>query len=530
MSVPVPSPLEPGYRVGRYELLYALASGGMGQVWVARIQGHDGFEKLFAIKTILNEKASDARFRQMFLDEARIASAIQHPNVAQILDLGEQDGVLFLMMEYVDGDSVHKLHRACQRHGKFVPQAVALRIVSDACVGLHAAHELTDRDGHRLDVVHRDVSPQNILVGVNGIAKVIDFGVAKARGRLGGDSISGSLKGKVRYMSPEQASGKAVDGRADIWGAGAVLYQLLEGEPPYRGDDIDTLRALLSGQAIASLGEHVAPPIAAVVKRALAYNPAERFDTALEMSRAIEHAMSVTGCLCQTAAVASFCAEAVGDRIATRRDTLRVALRAVTQHAEMRTVLREPLERSQSADGEVAPSRRSEAPTVGPAEERRKRAASGHSLASMNASIPGVPRPGRMRRSVVIAAIGATMVAGVASAGLFGMRVSRGVTRALTSAASRPLPGDVPAPPAIADQGPPHTAPATEPLTPSASALVTSPSASPPATAVALHDAPQVARTPATRPQRAPSGAATARPGRPSRQEDDLGSALDTRR
>src|SRR3954470_8628774 len=178
------SSLFPGYRLDRYELLCPIASGGMASVWLARLRGKRGFEKLFAIKTIKTELISDPNYTQMFLDEARIASRIVHPNIAQILELGEENDILYLVMEWVDGDSLAKVHRLAVKANKPFPIPLALRIVSDISAGLHAAHQLKDAStGELLGVVHRDVSPQNVLLSADGNAKVIDFGLVKAKGR-----------------------------------------------------------------------------------------------------------------------------------------------------------------------------------------------------------------------------------------------------------------------------------------------------------------------------------------------------------
>lgn len=181
----------------------------MGAVWAARQRGSHGFEKLVALKTILPQYAKDESFRAMFLDEGRIASRIEHENVAQILDLGDVGGLVFLTMEWVNGDSLGKLQRLLGNE-RF-PIGVLLRIFADACAGLHAAHELRNDAGDLLDVVHRDISPQNIIVSTQGTAKIIDFGVAKAKERFVQDTNTGSLKGKFRYMAPEQVRRKMVD-------------------------------------------------------------------------------------------------------------------------------------------------------------------------------------------------------------------------------------------------------------------------------------------------------------------------------
>src|SRR5690606_5718613 len=171
---------------------------------------------------ILPQYSQDPLFRNMFLDEASIASRIEHPNVARIEYVGEHLGNYFMVLEWVDGDSVSKILRASEQRGERVPFGIAARILADAAAGLHAAHELKDKTGASLGVVHRDVSPQNILVSNAGTTKIIDFGVAKAKDRVSQDTSAGQLKGKIRYMAPEQALGRALDHRADVWALGAI--------------------------------------------------------------------------------------------------------------------------------------------------------------------------------------------------------------------------------------------------------------------------------------------------------------------
>ena len=288
--------LRAGYRLDRYELLCPIASGGMATVWLARLRGKRGFEKLYAIKTIRTELLDDARFQEMLLDEARIASGIQHPNVAQILDLGEQEGVLFIVMEWVDGDSLAKVRRLVSKRGHRLPLGVVLRILADASAGLHAAHELRDAEGHALEIVHRDVSPQNILLSGSGAVKIIDFGIAKAHGRSQGETRTGVVKGKIQYMAPEQVKkDRSVDRRTDVWALGACLYELASGKLPYDGDDdVEVIRKLMNDEA-PRIEEGLPEAIVRVLERSIALDADARFPTAAGMHRALESAMKEIG-------------------------------------------------------------------------------------------------------------------------------------------------------------------------------------------------------------------------------------------
>ncbi len=263
----------------------------MGVVWLARLQARHGFEKLVAIKTILPELARQPRFRNMFLDEARIASRLVHANVVQVLDLGEQGDTLYQVMEWVDGDSLRAVMLEAEMRGERVAVDVAVRIVLDACAGLHAAHELRDEAGVSLEVVHRDVSPHNVLVDFAGVAKVTDFGIARAQGRLSPDTSLGTVRGKLRYMAPEQAMGTTVDRRADVWALGAVLYELLSGRAPFEADnDAALLRHLMTSTPSLVFDPTTPRALEPVVRRALARDPRARYSTAAEMAEALQQA------------------------------------------------------------------------------------------------------------------------------------------------------------------------------------------------------------------------------------------------
>ena len=326
-----------GDEFDRYELVYPVARGGMANVWLARLRGKHGFERMVALKTILPSFAQDPRFRNMFLDEARIASRIEHANVAQIFDLGEQDENLYLVMEWVDGDSLANLARAGQGSPRGLPLPILLRILADACAGLHAAHELRDERGRALDVVHRDVSPQNILISSTGVVKVIDFGVAKARGRIAEETRTGTVKGKLHYMAPERAIGAFVDRRADVWSIGAVLYRLIAGRPAYEGaDDRSVIARLITRVRPHPLPLWVPRSVSTIVARALAPEPNRRYATAADLQHALEAALHKFGAPTTSHDVAAFVNGRLGDALTRRRSAINTAVERLDQSATIR--------------------------------------------------------------------------------------------------------------------------------------------------------------------------------------------------
>lgn len=342
---PPPVTLEPGTRLDRYELLCVLAHGGMANVWLARVQGKMGFQRLCAVKTILPNVADDASFKTMFLDEARIASRIEHPNVVHMTDVGEAQGIPYLVMDLVEGEPLHKLPRACEKRGIRIPLGVVLRILADACHGLHAAHELLDDDGQSLGVVHRDMSPQNILVSAAGVSKVIDFGVAKARDRTTGQTSVGTLKGKISFMPREQALGQDVDRRADTWALGAVLYYLLTGRPPFKGEhQLATLQMAMNGAAIPPLPSTFPMSLRMAVTRALAHEPGQRYQTALEMGEALETLMRKLGVVTTHAEVGSFVQQTLGEKLDARKQLVASALGEASNRERARSALTVPVD------------------------------------------------------------------------------------------------------------------------------------------------------------------------------------------
>jgi serine/threonine-protein kinase len=284
-----------GQRVGRYELVQLLGEGGMGTVWLAH--PYDAPDQLYAVKTVSPQYASDPRVCTMFVKEARLAAAINHPNVVHLYDVGLHEDVPFFVMEWIDGYSLRNVTRTVADTGERVPPSIALRIASDLCSGLHAAHQLRGDDGEHLGLVHRDVSPHNVLVTREGIAKLIDFGVAKARDLATGNdqSVCGGLKGKVRYMAPEQALEKGIDHRADLFSVGAITYALLTGRAPFEGpNELAIINALLSTNPV-FVPEDLPEPVQWILRRALARRPENRFSDAQEMQEAIELALVELG-------------------------------------------------------------------------------------------------------------------------------------------------------------------------------------------------------------------------------------------
>lgn len=281
-------------RAGRYETVRPIASGGMATVYLGRVLGGAGFERAVAIKVLHPHVADEPEFVSMFLDEARLAAQIHHPNVVATLDL--VDDPLFLVMEYIDGPSLYHLLRACKKHKQPFPLSIALRIFLDTLAGLHAAHELIGPGGQPLNLVHRDVSPQNVLVGSDGISRLTDFGVARAESRITA-TRGGALKGKLGYMSPEQVRAQPVDRRSDIYAAGAVLWEMLTGDRLFKADN----EAAMIGQILAGARQGPRSAAAAVPEaldeacmRALANDPEARYPTAAAFAEAIERAIAVS--------------------------------------------------------------------------------------------------------------------------------------------------------------------------------------------------------------------------------------------
>ncbi len=317
-----------GDLLGRYELLLPIAKGGMAEVWLARLSGTRGFRKIVAIKTILRGAIDDARMEQMFIEEATLASQIHHPNTVDIFDFGDHEGTLFIAMEWVEGEPLNVIVAEAGKKGG-LPMPVALNVLGQACKGLHAAHELRDEAGRPLGIVHRDISPQNIIVSYSGTVKVLDFGIAKATSQASTLTEAGEVKGKFAYMSPEQVSGGALDRRSDIFSLAVLGYMLTTGRHPFRGENAaETVRNIYSTDPAVAPSSFIADypkPLEAALLRALEKKPEKRWQTAHDFLAALEEA--APECLENSFEVelARFMKETLGHKQTERRQQLRLA-------------------------------------------------------------------------------------------------------------------------------------------------------------------------------------------------------------
>jgi len=291
----------------------------MAAVFLARAEGLGGFERDVAVKLIHAHLRENQELALALLNEARIAAKIRHPNVVPVYDVGEDPAGIFLVMEYVEGDTLSGLQRAALEAGTRIPTAVALRILSDALAGLQGAHEQRDSNGQPLEIVHRDFSPQNILVGTDGVSRLTDFGIAKAAGRSG-HTRPGSIKGKVAYMAPEQARGKTVDQRCDVWAAGVVAWELLAGRPLHESEDeVATLLDVVTQAPpdLRTVDPTIPAELADAVASALVTDRQQRCPTAEELRRRLLDASRLLGTPADRGEVAAFMQHLGGGRAIT---------------------------------------------------------------------------------------------------------------------------------------------------------------------------------------------------------------------
>jgi len=320
------APHGPSLRVGRYQVVGKLATGGMAEVYLARHGEISGFQTLVVVKRILPHLGSDQQFIEMFLDEARIAARLDHPNVVRIVEVGRAGNEYFLAMDLVQGESLAETLRRGTKAKRPLPPTLAALIVANAAAGLQHAHTLCDVTGTELRVVHRDVSPQNVLISFEGAVKVIDFGVARALGRVTSTN-TGGVKGKFGYMSPEQARGEIVDARSDIFALGVVLWEIVCARRLFKREtDLATLRAIVDEPVPRpSVHGDVSPVLESIIMRALEKDRDKRFASAHDMQQALEGYIYGAGRV-GGADLARYMKEILADRHARWRDAIRTAL------------------------------------------------------------------------------------------------------------------------------------------------------------------------------------------------------------
>ena len=342
---------------GSYQLLKRLATGGMAQIYLARRPGSDAPDKLLVLKRILPHLSENDEFVRMFLDEARIAARLAHPNVVQIYDLGAEADTFFIAMEYIHGVDARRLWKRSETAGRPLPVSLVCRILLEACAGLDYAHKKTDAAGRPLGIVHRDVSPQNILVTFDGGVKVVDFGIAKAADQAT-VTRSGVLKGKYSYMSPEQAAGQRVDRRSDVFALGVVLHELLTGGRLFkRHSDMLTLSAVAECNvpAPSQVAPRVPAELDAIVLKALAKEPDARFQHAQDLQRALEGWLAAQAQPSGTADLAAFMKDLYADRLSEEARSGEVQVTdeeaGVSPRAESPAVPRRSVMRPASAPG-----------------------------------------------------------------------------------------------------------------------------------------------------------------------------------
>jgi serine/threonine-protein kinase len=471
----------------------------MATVYLARLAGEAGFNRLYAVKVMHAHLSEEPAFVSMLLDEARLAARLHHPNVVPVVDLGTQGPCHYIVLEYVEGCALSALYRGTAGR----PPRLVVPVILDALAGLHAAHVLLDEDGNALNLVHRDVSPQNVLIGADGAGRITDFGVARAESRLQ-NTRPGELKGKLAYLAPEQVMGGAVDARSDVFAAGVMLWSSLTGRKLFTGDsDAATLHNVLHTEVPPPSLIGFQPPAAldAVCLKALERDPNKRFASAEDMEEALRNAAQAAGLVGTKKEVAEWVTTSFANELAERREAVRASLqrsRGAATHVEIKLL---------PTVGEATPSSIVSPNIVAagaPSESRGPNDSTSPSFIPGTTPTAAAPAPKRSPVPMVIGLLFAAMVAVAAS---FAMRSPPAPTVAPTAVATS-APAVVPTPSSTATAAP---APTTETVV----AAAVAPSAAPTATAspavtaaskpavVAPRATPQSAQPAAAKPTRA---------------------------
>ena len=325
-------------RIGKYEILTQLSKGGMADLFLAFASGPGGFRKFVAVKQIRARGPADDDFVRMFLDEARITAALWHSNIGQVFELGEEQGELYLAMEFIPGANLKEIVQTASDRLVTLSAGFACMVIRDTCLALHHAHHFADPTGRQIAVIHRDVSPKNVMVSYEGNVKVIDFGIAKAKGRLENTGV-GRVKGTSGYMSPEQIRGEELDGRSDLFSAGVMLYELLSGQRLFKADSDSAMIEMILDREIPPLqlaSPEIPKPLSEVVMRALARDRNERFRTGKEMARALD----AIGIDCDEEQAGTIVRELFLERMEATRTLMASNLEAPSQLRETAVALR----------------------------------------------------------------------------------------------------------------------------------------------------------------------------------------------
>ncbi len=421
-------------RMGRYEVIRPIASGGMATVYLGRALGaggFEGFERLVAIKAMHPHLVSEREHVAMFLDEAYLAAQIRHPNVVATIAVVQDATTPFMVMEYIEGPSLRKMSRVVRKNEGPLPLDLVLRVFVDVLSGLHAAHELSGHEGKPLNVVHRDVSPQNVLVGTDGVARITDFGVARAELRLP-STKSGHLKGKMGYMPPEQVRGLSIDRRVDVYAAGAVLWECLAGEKLFRAaSEAELVLKLISGASTTprEVNDDVPEPIDRVCMTALKLGPEQRYPTAADFIEALDEAAAEAGIRIATTRRVSDFVKKLGVHKAPPEPTTPPDFKTLESSSTPFSLLKDSSSDSQATLGRLAPgggdAHVSEPPK---ATSDRPESNATHTAAVMSER---KPRPTRQRKQRL-----ALLAAGAAAAAVIIGLVSRGPQKPASGSAS----------------------------------------------------------------------------------------------
>jgi serine/threonine-protein kinase len=345
-------------RVGRYDVLLPIGTGGMATVYLAQAEIVSGLQRFFALKMMHPQlQAGGGEAAAQLIEEARLTASIRHPNVVAVHEAGEDPRGVYMVMDYVEGDTLSGLIRSARSRGERLPLPIVGRILADALAGLHAAHELTDAAGRPVNLVHRDYSPSNILVGTDGVTRLADFGVAKAESRAGA-TASGTIKGKIGYMAPEQVLAKKLDRRADVWAAGVVAWECLAGRRLHQDEDqVATLFRIVQEEPplLATERPDLPEEIGAAIAGALTRDLEHRCPTAAELRRRLLVAWRAAGPLAEASEVGEHVTRVAGPQLAKRREK---AAQVIAQRSRT-----EPAVRAAPAAPEIAQRARFEAPT-----------------------------------------------------------------------------------------------------------------------------------------------------------------------